>query len=35
MRIGMAVPLVCFVFIAIYGLIWRKLEAKDAGSSAV
>jgi FHS family L-fucose permease-like MFS transporter len=35
MRIGMAVPLICFVFIAIYGLMWRKLEAKDAGSNAV
>jgi FHS family L-fucose permease-like MFS transporter len=35
MRIGMAVPLICFVFIAIYGAIWQKLEAKDAGSSAI
>ena len=35
MRIGMAVPLICFVFIAIYGVMWQKLEAKDAGSSAV
>jgi len=35
MRIGMAVPLICFVFIAIYGAMWQKLEAKDAGGSAV
>jgi FHS family L-fucose permease-like MFS transporter len=35
MRIGMVVPLICFVFIAIYGAMWQKLEAKDAGSSAV
>jgi FHS family L-fucose permease-like MFS transporter len=35
MRIGMAVPLICFVFIAIYGAMWQKLEAKDAGSNAV
>ncbi len=30
MRVGMAVPLVCFVLIAVYGLFWQKLEAKDA-----
>lgn len=30
MRLGMVVPLVCFVFIALYGLVWQKLEAKDA-----
>jgi FHS family L-fucose permease-like MFS transporter len=30
MRLGMLVPLVCFVFIAVYGLFWQKLEAKDA-----
>jgi FHS family L-fucose permease-like MFS transporter len=35
MRAGFVVPLVCFVFIAIYGVMWQKLEAKDAGSSAV
>jgi len=29
MRMGFAVPLVCFVLIAIYGLVWQKLEAKD------
>jgi FHS family L-fucose permease-like MFS transporter len=30
MRMGFVVPLVCFVFIAIYGLVWQKLEAKDS-----
>jgi len=30
MRIGMVVPLVCFVLIAIYGAFWQKLEATDA-----
>jgi MFS transporter, FHS family, L-fucose permease len=29
MRIGMAVPLICFVFVAFYGAFWQKLEAKD------
>jgi FHS family L-fucose permease-like MFS transporter len=33
MRIGFVVPLVCFVFIALYGLVWQKLETKDAGSA--
>jgi FHS family L-fucose permease-like MFS transporter len=30
MRTGFLMPLVCFVLIAIYGLFWQKLEAKDA-----
>ncbi len=30
MRMGFAVPLVCFFFIALYGMIWQKLEDKDA-----
>jgi FHS family L-fucose permease-like MFS transporter len=30
MRIGFAVPLVCFVFIALYGAVWQKLEARDS-----
>ena len=30
MRIGFAVPLVCFVFIALYGLIWAKLNTHDS-----
>ncbi len=29
MRAGFVVPLVCFVFIAIYGMFWQKLENKD------
>jgi FHS family L-fucose permease-like MFS transporter len=32
MRTGFVVPLVCFVFIAIYGAFWQKLEAKDIAS---
>ena len=32
MRVGFAVPLVCFVFIALYGVFWQRLEAKDAGA---
>jgi hypothetical protein len=34
MRVGFAVPLVCFVFIALYGAVWQKLEAKDAVGNA-
>ena len=30
MRLGMVVPLVCFVFIALYGAMWQKLESKDS-----
>jgi len=30
MRTGMVVPLVCFVAIAIYGLLWQKLELQDS-----
>lgn len=30
MRIGFAVPLVCFVAIALYATSWQKLEAQDA-----
>ena len=30
MRIGFVIPFLCFVVIAIYGAIWRKLEAKDS-----
>jgi FHS family L-fucose permease-like MFS transporter len=29
MRVGFAVPLICFVFVALYGMIWQKLENKD------
>jgi FHS family L-fucose permease-like MFS transporter len=34
MRTGFVVPLVCFVFIALYGLVWQKLEAKDAAAAS-
>lgn len=30
MRTGFALPLVCFVFITIYGIFWQKLESKDS-----
>jgi len=30
MKVGFVVPLVCFVFIALYGAVWQKLEAKDS-----
>jgi len=30
MRIGFLMPLLCFIFIALYGASWRKLEARDA-----
>ena len=33
MRIGFVVPLVCFVFVAIYGFTWARLHMRD--SSAV
>ncbi len=29
MKVGFVVPLVCFVFIAIYGFFWQRLENKD------
>jgi FHS family L-fucose permease-like MFS transporter len=32
MRVGFAVPLVCFALIALYGLFWQKLEAKDSAA---
>ena len=35
MRIGFVIPLVCFIFVTIYGLLWQKLESKDAGNNAV
>jgi MFS transporter, FHS family, L-fucose permease len=34
MRIGFAIPLLCFVVIAVYGALWQKLESKDAGRQA-
>jgi FHS family L-fucose permease-like MFS transporter len=32
MRIGFVVPLVCFVFVAVYGAFWQKLEAEDTAT---
>ena len=29
MRVGFAVPLICFVLVALYGMVWQKLENKD------
>jgi FHS family L-fucose permease-like MFS transporter len=29
MRAGFALPLICFVFIAAYGVVWQKLENQD------
>jgi FHS family L-fucose permease-like MFS transporter len=29
MRAGFVVPLVCFVFVALYGAAWQKLESRD------
>lgn len=31
MRFGFLMPLVCFIFIALYGVFWQKLESKDSG----
>jgi hypothetical protein len=33
MKLGFAIPLVCFVIIAAYGMMWKKLEAGDADGS--
>ena len=30
MRFGFLMPLICFIFIAFYGLAWKGLEARDA-----
>ena len=32
MRFGFLMPLICFVIIAAYGLMWQGLEAKDSGA---
>jgi len=32
MPIGFLMPLICFVIIALYGLVWQKLEAKDSAA---
>jgi len=33
MRIGFVVPLICFVFVALYGFIWGRLSRGDAAAS--
>ncbi len=30
MRVGFVVPLVCFVFVALYGFVWAKLSRQDS-----
>ncbi|MCX7005732.1 MAG: L-fucose:H+ symporter permease [Kiritimatiellaeota bacterium] len=32
MKLGFAIPVVCFIVIAAYGMLWKKLEGKDAGA---
>jgi len=32
MRIGFAVPLLCFAFVAAYSVLWRGLKVQDAGT---
>lgn len=34
MKVGFLVPTVCFVFIAAYGLLWKRLEQRDASDGA-
>jgi len=34
MRIGFVVPLICFVFVALYGFIWGRLSREDAAPTA-
>ena len=29
MRAGFVVPLICFVFVALYGLVWARLSRQD------
>ncbi|HUA66208.1 MAG TPA: MFS transporter [Alphaproteobacteria bacterium] len=31
MRIGFGMPLGCFIFVALYAALWRRLEARDSG----
>jgi FHS family L-fucose permease-like MFS transporter len=35
LRIGFAVPLICFVFVALYGFIWAKLSSQDSSPGVV
>jgi FHS family L-fucose permease-like MFS transporter len=32
MRIGFVVPLICFVFVALYGLLWTQLKCQDSAN---
>jgi len=32
MRLGFIIPLICFVVIAAYGTVWKKLEARDSAA---
>lgn len=32
MRVGFIIPLICFVVIAAYGLVWRRLESRDSAA---
>ena len=34
MRIGFAVPLLCFAFVAAYSALWPGLKAQDAGATS-
>jgi FHS family L-fucose permease-like MFS transporter len=35
MRIGFLIPLLCFAFVAIYGLLWQMLKARDAAGPII
>jgi FHS family L-fucose permease-like MFS transporter len=35
MRLGFAIPLVCFVIVGLYGIFWRKLNAADSEDPVV
>ena len=35
MRLAYALKLICFVFIAFYGMIWQKLENKDSATKSI
>jgi FHS family L-fucose permease-like MFS transporter len=34
MKVGFAVPTICFVFVALYGMFWKRLERRDAGDDS-
>ena len=35
LHIGFVVPLICFVFVALYGFIWAKLSSRDSSLGVV